>query len=133
MSFNIGDVVRIGKGKVEYEIFATRDETFDLQDANGRNRYGMTKDKLTLVQSAAVLTDAQQEELQETFVDHGMQAAKEAARVLTNELRPYMLTVDQSVSSYKSFGAACDALVLAQRDGFECATVRRAGKVLVKR
>lgn len=101
------------------------------------------------------LTDAQVEELDETYADHGMSAAQDLkteykaawndpftvpdqpyAKWEIRSLHPwhnYVLHVDGSSKTYKTFNAAADALVIAGRTGFYAAAIDHDGRRLVTR
>ena len=183
MSFNNGDVVRIGSGKVHYTVTNTHPEKMGdvmVESHNTSKTQLVATERLTLVSAApgptpvadatndefmlsidgsCELTDAQIESLDETYAESGMAAAQAEKREMLFELatvesmsipnpderdeetfgireqpmaaweielvheidprRPFLLTVDHVTTGYKSYGAACDALILAQREGFK--------------
>lgn len=160
MSFNIGDIVRVGKGKVDYRVSEINaDGTVNLTGERS-NRKNVATDGLTLITAArnaehasedainaaiaageqesanAELTDEQAESLSETYADFGSHAAQtEKERYQReNAKRPVVLTIDGTVTRHRSYGAACDAFVLHKREhGFKLATINVPGRKLVTR
>jgi hypothetical protein len=128
MPFNIGDVVRIGKGKVEYTVDNVQSEQYGqvlIKSQNTGKTQLVELDRLTPVKVATVPTveDAPNEE-PEPLADEGkdfpMAAWEiELAAAALNPKRPFLLTVDHVTTGYKSYGAAADALILAARAGFQ--------------
>lgn len=163
MSFNIGDVVRIGKGKVEYTVDNVQPENYGqvlIKSKNTGKTQLVETDRLTLVEAAPSVFDDQtpeQEQFeadhadvdQETFIQHEdtddaptstvehPMAAWEVELLWSDKLdqkRPYLLTVDHVTTAHKSYGAACDALILASREGIEnYAVIDHQGKRLATR
>lgn len=160
-SFGIGDVVTYGKSNTEWEITEeTEPSVYTLKSEKGSTKRNVSWDKLTLVRDAApvcadvteewAFTDAQIEELDETYADHGMPAAQEAKAEMLSGLDPadvlksspedqkehlltdypyagweiallapgakYALHVGYDVQGFKSYGAACDALIRERRE-----------------
>jgi len=152
MSFNNGDVVRIGKGKVEYTV------RFDGESLNligeKSSRKNVDPDTLTLVhsdwiQDADVAEDTTDDvpALPEKLTDDEIQAIAahvenpngdveimapweiELLHGNVNPARPFLLTVDGVTSDHKSYGAACDALIIATRRGIQTyAVIDHAGQ-----
>jgi hypothetical protein len=58
----------------------------------------------------------------------------ELSDAATDTKRPYLLTVDHVTTAHKSYGAACDALIIASREGIEhYAVIDHQGKRLATR
>jgi hypothetical protein len=159
MSFNNGDVVRIGKGKVEYSVSEVNaDGTLNLTSAKS-NRKNVDPATLTLVEAAPSVFDDQTPEREQFERDHIEEhfaamdeldtddvppctteypmAIWEVELLWSDKLnpeRPFLLTVDHVTTDHKSYGAACDALIIAARDGFEhYAVIDQDGKRLATR
>lgn len=145
MSFSIGDVVRIGKGKVDYRVSEVNpDGTVNLTGEKS-NRKNVDTDGLTLVTAARNAEHATEEAINAALgsddvadtVDFSAMpgpVAIPANEIMTpreiellhggtNPARPFLLTVDGVTSDHKSYGAACDALILATRQGIQAYAV----------
>jgi hypothetical protein len=151
MSFNNGDVVRIGKGKVEYTVRGINvDGSVNVESNNTNRVQPVDPAKLTLIHSdfvsdAEIETEiAEQADPRDDDTDtmpvrtteHPM-AAWEVELLFSDKLnpkRPYLLTVDHVTTDHKSYGAACDALIVASRQGFKhYAVIDQGGKRLATR
>jgi hypothetical protein len=152
MSFNIGDVVRIGKGKVEYTVDNVQPENYGqvLIKSNNTGKTQLVEtDRLTLVHSdflsdAEIETEiAEQADTRDDDVDFSKMPALipvpeteimapweiELLHGGVNPGRPFLLTVDGVTSDHKSYGAACDALIIATRNGIQYyAVIDHAGQ-----
>lgn len=118
MSFSKGNVVRVGKGKVEYAISEVNaDGTVNLTGEKS-NRKNVDTDTLTLVASDVFDTPAPEKLTSGT--EHPMAIWEvELTDAAGDPKRPYLLTVDHVTTAHKTYNAACDALILAARTGFK--------------
>lgn len=142
MSFNIGDVVRIGKGKVEYTVFdAPAAAGFTVVQSNNTGKVSEAEtDRLTLVTAARNAVHATEEAINAALAassdtdDVDFSAMPGPVAIPENEImapweiellhgvnpkRPFLLTVDGVTTAHKSYGAACDALIVAARQGIQ--------------
>ena len=128
MSFNNGDVVRIGKGKVEYTISEfNEDGTVNLTGEKS-NRRNVDTATLTLVHSDWI-QDADVADAVDFSAMPGPVAIPENEIMApweiellhggVNPARPFLLTVDGVTSDHKTYNAACDALIIAARKGIQ--------------
>lgn len=196
MSYNIGDIVGIGNGRVEYRVTNTHPEKMGdvmVESLNTGKSQLVATTRLRLIRavetdavSAAVaagevhmskewvkeaLTDAQIEELDETYAEAGMFAAQKLKAEYLSEFkaRPtpysayenyeewnnghtiptdpysaweiellaprakYALHIDGVTTGYKSYDAACNALIIAKREGFTSAAIDHNGRRIATR
>lgn len=149
MSFNIGDSVRIGKGKVEYTVRGyNADGSVNVESNNTGKTQLVDTDRLTLVHAAVTampekLTDDEIQAIAEhvenpnhddmdavDFSEMPGMVPVPANEIMApweiellhggvNPARPFLLTVDGVTSDHKSYGAACDALIHATRNGIQ--------------
>jgi hypothetical protein len=140
MSYNTGDVVRIGKGKVEYTVFAHPDtpvnHTRVSSHNTGKGSFVETA-KLTLVTAAPVAAPIA---VVETVPDVTASPVEKILAVWevelitsTDDTRRFVLLVDNVPTLFKSFGAAASALVIHKRNGFNHAAIDHNGVRLVTR
>lgn len=160
MSFNNGDIVRIGNGKVEYTV-KFDGEKLDLIGAKS-NRRNVDPETLTLVHSDWLSDDEIETEISEGGSELGLTENDEFMLSIDGDgtepvaewnntytvpdepyaeweirsLHPthnYVLHVDGTSKTYKSYNAAADALVIAGRAGYNAAAIDHNGKRLVQR
>jgi hypothetical protein len=153
MSFNIGDVVVLStrKGAVQYTVtdIPVPGEQITIKSENSGKETVVAPSRLTLVHSdflsdAEIETEiAEQADTRDDDVDFSKMPALipvpeteimapweiELLHGGVNPGRPFLLTVDGVISDHKSYGAACDALIIAARDGFKhYAVIDHAGE-----
>lgn len=132
MSFNNGDIVRVGKGKVEYTVFdSPAAEGFTSVQSNNTSKVSEVETgRLTLVHSDWIDDDETPETNDVDFsampgntpIPEDEVMAPWEIELLSAPLdpkRPFLLTVDSSTTAHKSYGAACDALIVAAREGIK--------------
>lgn len=160
MSFNIGDVVVLStrKGAVQYTVtdIPVPGEQITIKSENSGKETVVAPSRLTLVEAAPA---ANLEKLDDDTLNAIAQhvedpnhddtdtmpvrtteqpmAAWEVELLFSDKLnpkRPFLLTVDHVTTDHKSYGAACDALIVATRQGFEhYAVIDQGGKRLATR
>lgn len=141
-TFNVGDIVRIGKGKVEYEVTTPEAAgTVDLKSLNsGKTSGAVEVSRLTLVPHASVeaIEDAIAQGAQDTNVTVTLDVGDEALQVWEAELLApqgdgeFLLTLDGVVTRERTFDTA--AFKLSRAKGvYSKASIDRNGHRLVSR
>lgn len=168
MSFHKGAIVSIGSGKVHYTVLSdVVGNEAHIESQNTGKTQTIDASRLKLIQAAPVaeLTDAQIEDLDDTYAESGMAAAQSVKAEYLSEFKAvptplnsledyaawnntytvpsdpyaaweiellsphakYALHIDGVTTGHKSYGAACDALVIAGREGYEHAAIDHDG------
>lgn len=131
-SFGIGDVVTYGKSNTEWEITEeTEPSVYTLKSEKGSTKRNVSWDKLTLVRDAApVCADVTEEwAFQDDPTDVLKSSPEDQKEHLLTDypyagweialLAPgakYALHIGYDVQGFKSYGAACDALIRERRE-----------------
>jgi hypothetical protein len=147
-SFGIGDIVNVGKASTEWEITEEiSPAVYTLKSAKGSTRKNVSWDTLTLVRDAApavskstddallVALDTEENDVPTRTTEYPMPIWEvELSDAAGDSTRPYLLTVDHVTTPHKSYGAACDALIIASREGVKhYAVIDHQGKRLATR
>jgi hypothetical protein len=148
MSFNLNDVVRIGKGKVDYTVTlltCSGPDMVEIESHNTGKRQDVEISRLTLVSAAPEREHGSDNVNEITELLNGNPWSEELTETIPSDpytteeisaLFPgakYALHIDGMSHGYRSFGAACDALVIAQRGEFGFAAIDHAGMRKVTR
>lgn len=130
-NINVNDIVRIGKGKVEYRVDSIADgKAFVIGEKSSRS---VELAKLVVVTPAPIVEDEEVSlptlaELEEATQELVRQADEDIAQRLGDGV---FTIVDGEVTQYKSFDSA--AFAVSRDHSYLFASIVRDGKVLVKR
>lgn len=123
--FNVGDIVRIGKGKVEYTVEASYPgDVFKVRGGKSNRAQDVEASRLVLVKSFEAPVENERLEGVERL------ATWELELYGTTE-KPYVLEIDGKGVEYKSFDAA--AFALSRHTVRSYAAIYKGGKRLVER
>lgn len=131
-NINVNDIVRIGKGAVDYVVESVEGENVKVRGGKGNRAQTVEASRLTVVGGLEV----QEEEVSLPTLAELEEATQELVRQADEDIAQRLgdgvfAIVDGEVTQYKSFDSA--AFAVSRDHDYLFASIVRDGKVLVKR